>query len=76
MKNYLIRVGDALSQLLNVLLFNGHPNESISGRVFRTKSLWYSVIDLLFFFDPQHCRTAYENDLKYAEQLIAERGTP
>ena len=70
---YLIKVGDALSQLLNVLLLNGHPNESISGRAFRTKSLWYSVIDLLFWFDPQHCRTAYENDLRYAEQLLNQQ---
>ena len=76
MASYLIRVGDALSQLLNVLLLNGHPNESISGRAFRTKSLWYSVIDLIFWFDPQHSRTAYEHDLKYAEQLLAERVTP
>ena len=76
MSHYLIRVGDALSQRLNVMLLNGHPNESLSGRAFRTKSLWYSVIDLIFWFDPQHCRTAYENDLQYAEQLLAERVTP
>jgi hypothetical protein len=70
--SYLIRVGDALSQLLNVVLLNGHPNESLSGRAWRTKSLWYSVIDLLFFFDPRHCKTAYENDLAYARELVNE----
>ena len=69
MAHYLIRIGDALSQLLNVLLLNGHPNESLSGRAYRTKSRWYIVIDLIFF-DPRHCLDAFENDLKYAEQLI------
>ena len=32
---YLKRVGDALSQLGNVVLLNGDPNESISGRSYR-----------------------------------------
>jgi hypothetical protein len=70
--HYLIRVGDALSQLLNVVLLNGHPNESLSGRAWRTKSLWYSVIDTLLWFDKDHCRVAYENDLAYAKELLHE----
>jgi hypothetical protein len=66
----LIRMGDALSQLLNVMLFNGHPNESISGRAYRTASGWYKVIDLLLWFDRDHCQTAYLNDVRYAAQLL------
>ncbi len=66
----LIRLGDAISQLLNVLLFNGHPNESISGRCYRTNSKWYKVIDTILWFDKEHCRTAYLNDVDYARQLI------
>ena len=31
----LVRAGDALSQLANVLLLNGDANESISGRAHR-----------------------------------------
>jgi len=67
----LIRIGDAFSQLLNVLIFNGHPNESLSGRAWRTKSKWYKVIDALLWFDKNHCMTAYINDLNYAKELVA-----
>jgi len=66
----LIKIGDALSQLLNVILLNGHPNESLSGRAWRTKSKWYKVIDALLWFDANHCQVAYENDLKYAISLV------
>lgn len=68
--NYLIKIGDALSQFLNVVLLNGHPNESLSGRAWRTKSIWYKVIDSLLWFDKDHCKCAYENDLNYARKLL------
>jgi len=67
-----IRVGDALSQFLNVLLLNGHPNESLSGRAFRVKSRWRYLIDAVLWFDADHCQTAYLNDLAYAKTLISE----
>lgn len=69
--NWFIRVGDALSQLCNVVFLNGHPNESLSGRAWRTKSIWYKVIDALLWFDKEHCRNAYLNDVGYARDLIA-----
>ena len=65
-----IRAGDAVSQLLNVLLLDGHPNESLSGRAWRTQSRWYRVIDALFWFDHNHCQTSYKNDLEYAAQIL------
>lgn len=67
--SWLIRVGDALSQLLNVALLNGHPNESLSGRAWRVKSRWHKVIDFLMF-DSEHCKTAYQNDILYATTLL------
>lgn len=73
MTHYLIRVGDALSQLCNVVLLNGHPNESMSGRAWRTQSAWYVLIDAILWFDEDHCRVAYENDLKYAAGLLEAR---
>jgi hypothetical protein len=66
----LVRIGDALSQLLNAALLGGHPNESLSGRAWRTQSVWYKVIDVLLWFDPDHCRNSYLNDLHYAVDLI------
>ena len=67
---YLIKIGDALSQLANVVLLNGNPNESLSGRAWRTQSKWYKVIDALFFFDKDHCQKSHENDIAYAKKLL------
>lgn len=72
--NRLIRIGDALSQLANVIFLNGHPNESLSGRAWRTKSPWYKVIDILLWFDKQHCLNAHYNDLQYARHLLCDKG--
>lgn len=66
----IVRAGDALSQFCNVLFFNWHPNESLSGRAWRTNSVWYKIIDFLFWFDKQHCQTAHYNDLRYARDLL------
>jgi hypothetical protein len=71
--NYLIKIGDATSQLANVILLAGHPNESLSGRAWRTKSVWYLVIDYVLWFDKDHCQVAYENDLIYARKLLSNQ---
>lgn len=71
---WLIKVGDATSQLANVIILNGHPNESLSGRAWRTKSVWYRVIDTLLWFDKDHCKVAHNNDLIYAKQLLLVEG--
>ena len=70
MTHYLIRAGDALSQLLNVILLNGHPNESLSGRAWRTQSFWRYVIDTVLWFDKDHCRVSHENDMEYAREIL------
>ena len=74
---YGVRVGDAVSQLINVVVFlNDNPNESLSGRSYREKHHWFwgkmlKVIDFLFFLlEEEHCRKSYENDLKRASTLI------
>lgn len=72
MSSRLIRAGDALSQFFNVLLFNGHPNESISGRAWRTRSSWHKVIDTVLWFDKDHCMHSYVNDVCYARDLITQ----
>ena len=72
-----IKVGDAISQLLNVSLLSRHKytnaNESISGRCHRCG--WKraeKVINALFYvFEKDHCRKAYIADIDRAKQLIA-----
>ena len=79
--DYFIRVGDATSQLLNVVfLFSQNPNESISGRCYRMrhKKQWQiamAVIDFLFSpIEVGHCEKAYDNDVARCATLIKDQG--
>ena len=60
---YAFNVLLAIDQLLNAIL-GGYPDESISARAYRQRSnpFWQQVqllIDLLFFWDADHCEKAY-----------------
>ena len=71
--SYFIRLLDSISQLANVLLFNGDANESISGRVYREerkKVEW--LINKLIFWETHHCELAYLSDVARAKELIKE----
>lgn len=63
---YAQRLGDATSQFVNVLLLNGQPDESISGRSWRLRDRrFWRVIGWCanaLFRDPDHCRLAFEQD--------------
>ena len=76
---YVLRVGDGLSQLINVVIFFGdNPNESLSGRSYRMRRKWFwckmlLVIDFLFLpFQKEHCRKSHENDVRRASILLKE----
>ena len=72
----IIKIGDALSQLVNVALLPGHrqttANESISGRAHRMG--WRRVermIDLVFSpLESEHCKKAHESDIDRAIRLL------
>ena len=79
--NYLARLGDAASQLINVAIFMGkNPNESLSGRAYRERRAadygygfwWYMhlLINCLFFWQGNHCKAAYNSDLSRARELL------
>jgi hypothetical protein len=74
------RLGDATSQWFNVALFAGMPDESLSGRSWRSRdrTLWRVVgrIANTLFRDPEHCRLAYEQDLERARLRCRETLTP
>ena len=59
---YIIRIGIALSVLLNVLL-GGSSNQTFSARNYKWKIqgkyniVW--LIDRIFWFDPHHCMVSY-----------------
>jgi hypothetical protein len=71
--SYIARVFSATSQWFNVLLLNGHPNESISGRSYRQNwTMAVKVINALHFWQNHHCRGAYAKDLEWAKQYITQ----
>lgn len=66
MRSYLINLLIALDQLANAIL-RGDPDETLSSRAHRMRAkgqpVWgwtASVIDALFWFDKDHCRTSWE----------------
>lgn len=75
---YLQRLGDVLSQFLNVWLANGMPDESLSGRAYRNITLtiepklrWRVVAfcaEVLFWpIDRgEHCHSAFWQDIDRA----------
>jgi hypothetical protein len=70
-RKYLWRIWSATSQWLNVVFLFGHPNESISGRCYREP--WpraMALINKMFFWQVNHCKSAYNNDLKWAKAYI------
>ena len=75
--SWIITVGGAISQLAYVF-FTGSTNSnlSISGEAYfnrnrsRLRYVWYKFINLLFFMQKDHCKWAYENDLKFAQWYI------
>ena len=64
--SYLLRVALAIDQLLNVLIGNGDPRETMSSVAWRMEQegrFWgfmRPVIDTLFFFQDNHCQRANE----------------
>lgn len=46
-------------------------NESVSGRAYRENWKLRKAINTLFFWQEDHCKMAYENDVQRARDLIA-----
>ena len=79
--SYFLRLALAIDQLLNVLLCNGEPDETMSSAAWRMERdgrFWgflRPVIDTLFWFQPEHCRLSYEAELlrqQYAKEFQAK----
>lgn len=73
--SYVSRVAGALSRLINVMLFNGHPSESLSARTYREWKqnpwrVWVSRRMRIFFWDQDHCKMAYKYDFTRAWERV------
>jgi hypothetical protein len=78
-KGYWKRLGDATSQWWNVAIFDGMPNESISGRSWRED--WprmRAFVDFLLWFDRDgergHCELSDLRDIERCRQRLEELG--
>ena len=76
--SYFRHIGDALSQLINVVFFiSKNPNESVSGRAWRQRSHWFwgamrVVLDYAaFVFEKNHCKKSHLNDVSRARMTVA-----
>ena len=64
------RLGDAVSQLGNVVIFKGHQNHSISGDAWLHGRHRTMRLANWLFRSPLHCRHAHLKDVYLADQLI------
>jgi hypothetical protein len=73
---YIKNIMIAVDQLFNCIL-GGMPDETISAKVWRMRDrhiIWEQLritIDILFWFDDNHCRESYESEL-YRKQISSE----
>ncbi|MFC0939011.1 DNA helicase UvrD [Pasteurella multocida] len=73
MRNYLFHLAVALDQLFNAVL-GGAADETLSSRTYRgavlsakPKKKWevlYKAINRMFFWEEDHCKQAYESEVK------------
>lgn len=66
------RLGDAISQVLNVIIFNGNQNHSISGDAFRYGRARTLAVSNFLFRSDDHCRLAHLKDVWNADRLISQ----
>jgi hypothetical protein len=71
-KQYVVQLLIALDQLFNALL-GGYADETLSSRSWRAEQkgllagrIFRPAIDALFFFDVDHCKSAFESELARA----------
>ena len=64
----------ALSQLANAAFGSGWADESLSAYGHRTRGVLRAVINGLFFWQADHCRSSYESELADRQLPPAYRG--
>jgi hypothetical protein len=73
MRRYIFNLLIAIDQLLNVLVCNGEPDETMSSAAYRMHrdgrpaGFLMPIIDTLFFFDPDHCKASYWAEKKRSQ---------
>lgn len=75
--NYLVCIGSCLSQLVHTIATDcDNPNASVCGEAYANRNrskarfFWYKLLNFVLFFQKDHCKWAYDNDLDYAKAYI------
>jgi hypothetical protein len=81
MKDYLLNIGEIISQALNAILLAGNPNMTVSARCYlnREKPGWrtaYFTVNKIFFWQEDHCRSSWVSDIVFARQALFELEVP
>ena len=78
-KQRILNILISIDQLIYVLLTlgAGNPDETMSAAAWRLEQkgklagrIFRPVIDVLFWFDKDHCKTSYESELNKAKDLL------
>ena len=69
------RIAAWSSQTINVFLFLGSQNQSVSARCYvnRHDPKWNAlriVVNALFFWQEDHCHKSHKLDLKWAKEIL------
>lgn len=73
MKQYILNVLAAISQIVNALL-GGHPNMTLSARCYRERDrlVWGAlrlIINAVFWFDEDHCYSSWVKDTEFCNGI-------
>ena len=71
-----VRTGTALSQVINAMIFGGHPNVSLSTRAFydQHKSRFWMLVRIMAdaIFGQGHCEQSREEDRAFARDIYRD----
>lgn len=75
MSAYLWNLLEWISQGLNTVLLAGNPNMTVSARCWLNReragwSLAYRAINRIFFWQADHCRQSYQDDVQFARSIL------
>jgi hypothetical protein len=70
-----VRAGTILSQAVNTLFCNGHPDQTLSSRAWTDNSeRWQKVRRIADrLFGPGHCKESYEADIQFGYDIIDQK---
>lgn len=74
-REQLLAIAVLISQAINVILFDGNPDMTLSARchINRNQPGWRSLrklINRLFFWQADHCAASFASDVEYANQIM------